>query len=153
MHRKFRDSLSYKIKIMQWILAYMIRNFISAQILMWFTIAMIWVVVTFLKLMFKYPPNNWWKWSSNAILFWDVLNNHRSSPWVQDLYGLFHWHIIFFPILKRVCKNYISQRHVCFFKELKTSLRSHDSAGDHLLAHTTPCLNVRLAFLCPGPGM
>lgn len=56
----------------------------------------------------------------------------------------------FFPILKRVCKNYISQRHVCFFKELKTSLHSLDSAGDHLLAHTTSCLNVRLAFLLSG---
>lgn len=59
----------------------------------------------------------------------------------------------FFLILKRVCKNYISQRHVCCFKELKTSLYSLDSAGDHLLAQTTSCLNVRLAFLCPGPGM
>lgn len=59
----------------------------------------------------------------------------------------------YFSPFKKEFARIICQRHVCFFKELKTSLQSLDSAGDHLLAHTTSCLNVRLAFLCPGPGM
>lgn len=52
----------------------------------------------------------------------------------------------FFPLINRVCKGYISQRHVCLLKELKPSLHCLDSAEDHLLAHSTSYLNVRSAF-------
>lgn len=51
-------------------------------------------------------------------LLWDVLNNQRLSPLVQDLYGRFHGRVSH-PLptfFYRVCKGDIALRHVCFFR-------------------------------------